>query len=397
MKMTNDKDHLKKLAQDEIERIKGDLIELSHKIHGNPEAGFKEFKASEWLCESLSDLGFSVVRAFGGLGTAFLASLSTPPHKPCLAIVAEYDALPDIGHACGHNIISSCAVGAAAGLAAIIRRRGGSVVVVGAPAEEFGGGKIILSKMGAFDGVDAAMMIHPSSKTHVLKTSLAEMMLHLEFHGRAAHAAAAPHLGLNALDAVIGTFNNISALRQQLPQEVRVHGIITNGGKAPNIIPDFTQSTIVVRTAKLSELEALAEKVKNCASGSALATGCEMKVQVGDLIYKPFKVNKPFIELFKNNLGLAGLKEDAPDERPGLASTDMGNVSHIVPAISPSISICSNNIPLHSVAFREAAISPDGDRALIAAAKAMAFTLSDLIASPEKLSEIKKYFDLEAS
>ena len=375
-----------------VERLKKDLITLSHNIHKNPELGFNEFKASKWLTDFLKKNGFDVKLGVGSLKTAFVAQFPKgPKRKPSVALVAEYDALPDIGHGCGHNIIGSASCGAAAALAKVLKNNFGKILVVGTPAEEGGGGKMPLIKSKAFDGVDAAMMIHPDIKTKVRANFLANVQVRFKFYGKTAHAAASPFLGKNALDAVILTFNNINALRQQLPSDVRVHGIIPDGGKRPNIIPDFASCWFYVRTKDKSYLPELLKKVKQCAQAGATATGCRLEIEGSDDIYYPMKNNNALEDLFRSNLKFLNIEESLAEER-GTGSSDIGNLSQVLPTIHPNMKICNTTPPTHSKEFAEAAISPMGDEGLISGAKVLALTAFDLLTDVKKLEEVKKDF-----
>jgi len=328
----------------------------------------------------------------GPLDTAFVAQF--PQHssnKSCIAFLAEYDALPEIGHGCGHNIIGPASCGAAVALARVLKNNFGKILVIGTPAEEGGGGKIPLIKAGAFDGVDAVMMIHPDIRTKVRANFLANIQMKFKFYGKSAHAAASPFLGKNALDAVILTFNNINALRQQLPSDVKIHGIITDGGKRPNIIPDFAACWFYVRTKDRNYLESLAEKVKACANAGAMATDCSLEIEEGENKYDPMKHNKAFEDVFRSSLKFLNIEEYSGEER-GTGSSDIGNLSQIIPTIHPNIKICDSTPPTHSKEFAQAAISPTGDEGLITGAKALALTGLDLFLSPEKLEEVKREF-----
>src|SRR5437870_3493299 len=261
-----------------IDNLGDDLEALSRKIHDNPELGYQEFKAAGWLTDFLAGQGFKVERGVGGVETAFRASIETGD-GPTIAILCEYDALPAIGHACGHNVIATAGVGAGAALAAVRDQLPkGRVQVIGTPAEEGGGGKLRLIRGGIFRNVDAAMMVHGWDRWVPHQDLLGIVRLGFEFTGKAAHAAADPWDGINAVDAVIQTFNNVSMLRQQVRPDARIHGIVTSGGAAPNIIPEFAAATFYVRSARLDYLSELQQRVVACAEGAARATGCSLKV-----------------------------------------------------------------------------------------------------------------------
>ena len=375
-----------------VDAIKKELIILSHNIHSNPELGFNEYKACKWLTDFLKENGFDIKISVASMETAFVAQFPREAkNKPCIAFFAEYDALPGIGHGCGHNIIGPASCGAAAALARVLKSDFGRILVVGTPAEEGGGGKLSLIKAGVFNGVDTAMMIHPDIKTKARANFLANVQMRFKFYGQSAHAAASPFLGRNALDAVILTFNNINALRQQLPSDVRIHGIITDGGERPNIIPAFASCWFYVRTKDKDYLETLIEKVKVCAQAGATATGCRIEIEMGENRYYPMKHNKALENLFRESLEFLNIEESLQEER-GTGSSDIGNVSHILPTIHPHIKICNDAPPTHSKEFAQAAISSQGDEGLIAGAKALALTALDLFLNPEKLEEVKREF-----
>ena len=381
---------LREKVSETIERNERRLIALSHRIHQNPELGFQEFKAAKWLTAELERAGFKVNRGVAGLETAFVARLRGKTSRPTIAAVAEYDALAGLGHACGHNIIAACAVGAGLGLGSVIKELKGTAVVMGTPAEEGGGGKIIMLKKGYFRNVDAAMMMHPSNKTLVGRKSLAITGLRMVFHGKAAHAAASPEKGINALNACIKTFSAIDALRQHLPKDVRIHGIITDGGQAPNIVPERAEALFYVRTLEQDLLEELMDKVSECARGAALSTGAKLEIKEMRLRYDARRINEPLLAHIRKNIKELGLRLDELPERGGLGSSDFGNVTQTVPAAHPSIAILPARFAGHSRQFERAAISPRGDRAVILGAKLLALTAFDLITRPRLLAEAKR-------
>jgi len=296
--------------------------------------------------------------------------------------LAEYDALADLGHACGHNIIGTASVGAALAVRPALGELPGTIQVIGTPGEEGRGGKIVMVEAGVFDGLDAAMMVHPSTRTMTRRTSLACYELKMEFFGQAAHAAASPDKGINALDACILTYNNISALRQQLTDDVRVHGIITHGGSAPNIIPDYTAAEFLVRAAEKDVALAVLARVEDCARAGALATGAEVRLTRGDQYYANMVPNIVLADLFDANLAVLGREVQAVEPHERMGSTDMGNVSHVVPALHSYIAIAPEEVAGHSPQFRAAAVSAEGHAGLLDAAKALAMTAVDLFANP---------------
>ncbi|HXF82839.1 MAG TPA: M20 family metallopeptidase [bacterium] len=373
-----------------IDAAAPDLIALARRIHATPEVAFQEVQAAQWLSGMLEDRGFRVQRGIADLPTAFRADVGGSRPGPGVAFLAEYDALPGIGHACGHNLICTAALGAGIGLAQLRERIPGTIVVLGTPAEEGGGGKVLMLERGAFRGIDAAMMFHPASYTLTDRPSLASWRLKVTFHGRAAHAAAAPDEGINALDALVQMFVNIGLLRQQLREDVRVHGIITDGGAAPNIIPDRSEALFSVRAADGEHARQVLERVLNCARAAATATGAtvSLETQKG---YEAIKPNRPLARAFARHLEALGWPLDPPPERNRMGSTDMGDVSQRIPAIHPYLRIGSD-IAGHTVEFRTAALSEQGLAAMITAAKAMALTGLDVLTDPAFLEEVRADF-----
>ncbi|HHW03497.1 MAG TPA: M20 family metallopeptidase [Thermoanaerobacterales bacterium] len=373
-----------------VDEIKNDIFEVADRIHENPELGNQEFKASKLLKEKIAEYGFSV-RDVTGLPTAFIATKKGAKTGPTIALLAEYDALPQLGHACGHNLIAAASFGAAAALGKLGDDLAGEVMLVGSPAEETDGAKVLLVEKGIFSGVDAAMMVHPGNKTTVYSTSLAMEAIEFTYTGKAAHAAAAPHMGINALDAVIMLFNGINALRQQLRSDVRIHGIITEGGKACNIIPDKAVARFYVRAGEKNYMLKVKEKVIACAKGAELATGAKLSYRNFELPFDNLVTNRTMADLFKQNLKEQGY-DDISDEEEGIGSTDMGNVSQVVPAIHPHIAIAEPNVAPHSIEFCQAAGSERGKKAALISAKAMAMTAIDLVEKPELLNKAKEEF-----
>ncbi|WP_053219267.1 M20 family metallopeptidase [Virgibacillus senegalensis] len=386
---------LKTVITENIESQREKYIATSHSIHQKPEVGNEEYFASKLLSNILEEQGFDVERAVAGHETSFLARKKSDIPGPVIAFLAEYDALPGIGHACGHNIIGTTSVGAAIALSKVLDSTGGEVVVLGTPAEEGGpngSAKGSFVKHDLLQGIDAAMMVHPANATRVTSTSLAVDPLDFEYRGVPAHAAASPHEGVNALDAVIQLFNGINALRQQLKEDVKIHGIITHGGEAPNIIPEYAKARFFIRADTRAHLNEVTKKVKAVAEGAALATGTELNViafqnQVDNLL-----LNKTFDRVFKVAVEQFGETVDLND-RDGLGSTDAGNISQVVPTIHPYIKIGPDNLVAHTVPFREAAASSQGDEALLKGAKALALTGLELLTDHRLLSSIKEEFE----
>jgi len=343
------KDEFIKIKQAAAGSVDDQLLELRSlalKIHANPELGLAEFKAAGWLTEYLQQNGFAVQKGLCGMPTAFRAIYGKG--KPQIGLLAEYDALAGVGHACGHNLICTIAAGAAVAAKAAVDRYGGSVAVIGTPGEEIVGGKIPMAQQGVVNDLDAAMLVHPEVTELATSNALACQNLTVEFFGKAAHAAASPEKGINALDALILSFNNINALRQHIRATARIHGIITDGGKAANVVPDHSAGFFMVRAADDVYLNELQPKVINCFRGAALATGARLKYKWDKLRYSAMKMNQTLAQLYADNLKTTGRVAVVPRPGPGAGSTDMGNVSQIVPAIHPMIAIAPRNVTIHS-------------------------------------------------
>jgi amidohydrolase len=385
-----DIEELKAKVRDSIETQREQLIQLSLNIHDNPELGFKEEKAATWLTGYLEDSGFHIERGIAGLATAFRASYGQ--ERPRIALLAEYDALPKIGHGCGHNIIGVSAVGAGVASKRLIDSLGGSVAVMGTPGEENYGGKIDMVKGGAFKEVDVAMIVHPDTRNMPTEDALACISLEVEFFGRPAHAAGEPHKAINALDAMILAFTSINALRQHIRRDARIHGIITDGGEAPNIIPGHSAGVFSVRALDNDYLSELKNRVLNCFAGASVASGTRLEYRWRDRTYAPMKSNMILSGLFKHNLESLGRAVEDFDPRSGLGSTDMGNVSQVVPSIHPTIAIAPREVLIHTPEFAAATISEAGHSALLDAAKAMAMTVADIL-QPGTIDRIRQEFD----
>ncbi|GIW06674.1 MAG: amidohydrolase [Dehalococcoidia bacterium] len=385
------RDERRMVIRHTIEGASSDLRSISLAIHEHPELNFEERFAHALLTDFLHDAGFRVERSAFGLATAFRATVGEG--RPCVAVLCEYDALPEIGHACGHNLIA--AAGVAAGLALKAAGAPGTVVVLGTPAEEGGGGKVFMLERGAFDGVDAAMMVHPAPGHSVWPNVIGVESLAVEFFGRAAHAAMAPFEGLNALDAMVLAFNGVALLRQQLRPNTRVHGVITRGGAKPNIIPDYTAAELYVRARRQAELEELKAKVVACFEGAARATGCRLEVRWTGPRFSDLRTNDPLAGRYASHLEALGVSipprgANPLDQTP--ISTDMGNVSHAVPAIHPLFAIPTEG-GNHTPAFAEAARSEAAHRAMLRAATALAETAFDCLIDAELLRGSREAFE----
>ncbi|MEY9844409.1 amidohydrolase [Streptacidiphilus sp. BW17] len=362
--------------------LEPELTALSHRLHANPETAWEEEKAARWTASLLDDLGYTVTPGVCDLPTAFAATLGSGPLH--VALCAEYDALPGLGHACGHNIIAASAVGAAAGLARVADDLGLTVTVLGTPAEEGGGGKILMMERGAFAGVDVAMMVHPGPVDVAEAEPFAVAHLNVQYTGRAAHAAAYPEQGRNAADAFTVAQVGIGLLRQQLPQTARVHGLVTRGGEAPNAIPERTEGRWYVRAGSLTELEQVQGRVEACFRAGALASGCALEIEPESPPYSEFRNDAELVALYRRNAESLGRRFAAPGDpaaRMNRASTDMGNVSRVVRALHPYIGIDSLPAVNHQREFAAACATPAADAALLAGAQALALTAADLAAA----------------
>jgi amidohydrolase len=385
---------LKEAIKKNVDDNKELYLSASHQIHANPEIGNEEFFASGLLSGILEKEGFEVERAVAGHETAFLARKKSDRPGPSIAFLAEYDALPGLGHGCGHNIIGTTSVAAAIALSKVIDETGGEAVVFGTPAEEGGpngSAKGSFVKHGLLEGIDAALMVHPSNHTRLTSSSLAVDPLDFEFIGKPAHAAASPEEGINALDAVIQLFNGINALRQQLKDDVRIHGIITHGGDAPNIIPEYAKARFFIRASTRTSLNEVTRKVKAVAEGAALATGAKLNVIAFQNEVDNLLSNKTYDQVFKEVIEDLG-ETVVEGDRDGIGSTDAGNISQVVPTIHPYIKIGADDLVAHTVPFREAAASAKGDEALLTGAKGLALTAFQLVTDPELLKSIKQEF-----
>jgi amidohydrolase len=370
------------------------LRDVSLRIHANPELRFEEHRASAWLAEAVEREGLSVERGVGGLPTAFRARAGgSSGSGPRIAILAEYDALPEIGHACGHNLIAAGALGAFLALARQRDSLPGAVELVGTPAEEGGGGKIKLLEAGVFEGVDAAMMFHPFDRDLTAHFTLATYWVEMRFTGKPSHAAIAPWDGRSALTACLDTFRLIDSQRVHFRDGVRVHGYITNGGQAVNIIPESAAAEFSVRARDLDELARVKAIVERCAQGAALASGVEVSLHTRQG-YKDLVTNLPLARRFGENMKELGRLPAETDESVGTGSTDMGDISHAIPSIHPWIAICKpNETTCHQRAFAERAGSDEGQASMLVAAKALALTAADVLSDAGLQASIRQEFD----
>ncbi|MGP8244993.1 MAG: M20 family metallopeptidase [Bryobacteraceae bacterium] len=373
----------KSAARERFGAARDSLIELSRRIHSHPELGFEEERASSWLCESLAEAGFAVEPGIFDLPTAFRARFGSGPLQ--VAICAEYDALPGIGHACGHNIIAASAVGAALAAAQVADEVGLTVVVIGTPAEEVGNasGKILLLERGGFQGIHAAMMVHPAPFDMLRAKIIAASTFEVSYTGKESHASAFPELGVNAADALTISQTALGLLRQHIRSTDRIHGIVTNGGSAPNVVPAHTSAKYIIRSETLEQLSELRPRVRRCFEAGALATGAGIAIAGGDKPYAEMRHDETIATLYRRNSEALG--RSFPDlgewETRPTGSTDMGNVSLAMPAIHPMIGIHSLPAVNHQPEFTAHCATPDADKALEDGALAMAWTCIDLAAN----------------
>jgi amidohydrolase len=379
---------LKARVQKEVDGLSHRLENISLDMHSHPEIRFEETHSCDLLCKELRAHGFKVQRPAAGMDTAFVAVASSKKKRarPRVAFLCEYDALPEIGHACGHNLIATASLGA--GLALSKVGYPGTVVVMGTPGEEGGGGKRKMIKAGLFKDIDAALMFHPSFKDEVGERMMAIQEVEVVFKGRAAHAAAKPEDGINALDAAISVFNSMNALRQHIKDDARLHGIITDGGERPNIVPERAECLFYLRAQEQGYLDELVKKFLNTVKAAELATGAKATISYPSA-YRSRKVNPVFCEALKKNLEALGRKPIGPTGLKGNVSSDIGDVSQVVPAVHPFLSIGSG-ISYHTREFAQAARSKKGQQTMVVAAKALAMTALDLAYEKGLMEKIKK-------
>lgn len=368
------------------------LKEIALFIGEHPELGHEEFLASGKLKDELARRQFRVESNVLGLPTAFIASYESAKPGPTVAFLCEYDALPGLGHACGHHLIAAMGLGAAIGLKAVIDEIGGTIRVYGTPAEETTGAKVTMADAGLFDDVDVALMAHPFYRYEKSGSSLAMDALQFEFFGKAAHAAANPHDGANALDAVLLLFQSLNALRQQLESHTRIHGIITDGGKAPNIIPDYAAARFYIRSASRPYTDETTRKAIRCAEGAALQTGCTLNVSNYEYSYDELITNEPLSETFTGNLLELGIRPEQIHEGQDHGSLDLGNVSRRCPAVHPYVKVIDEHHSLHTPEFRDLAMTERALEGMLVGAGALAATAYDAITVPGLMDRIKQAF-----
>ena len=384
---------IKTKIQQHMSEVRDQLQEVNRFIFKHPEVGFREKESSRKLIEVLKKHGFQVVNPLGGMETAFSATFPSEVERPHIAFLAEYDALPEIGHACGHNLIATAALGASLVMARIIPSLTGKVSVIGTPAEEVltDSGKMRLLAAGVFDDIDVAMIVHPHSQTWLDKPFLSIDEVSVHFTGKSSHAASSPHLGINAYDAVQLTFIGLSFLRQQLRQDARIHWGDLKIGGAKNVIPDRSSATISVRASTDEYTQAMREKVINCIKGASLMTGCGVTYETFQG-FRAMKYNRILNGVFAENMRRLSVTIDELPQYGMAGSTDMGNVSRVVPSLHPFFKIGDQAVP-HTVEFREAVITEGAFQATLIAAQAMVLTAVDLLTDPVLLPKVRKEFE----
>ena len=383
---------VKDTARQAIDAAAAVLFDISARMHAEVELAFEEVKAQAWQCAALREGGFAVEEGLGSLKTAFRATVTSGKPGPRVAFLCEYDGLPVYGQSCGHNVVAAAGVGAAIGLAKVIDRIGGEVVALGTPGEEGGGGKNILHREGFFDGIDAMLLIYPGMDNIAHSRTLGATRVQFAYFGKAAHAAARPELGINALDAMLLAFNGINALRQQLPSEVRVHAIITKGGTLPQVVPDHTIGVLTVRANDPATLERVIPRIDACLTGAALMTGARLERTWREMPGRALLSNLAIAKSFERNLKDLGRVTRPRDELSGAWSGDTGNVSWFVPTIQPQMAMTGRDVPPHSHEFHAASIGPAAEACILDSAKTMAMTAIDLISDKELLAAAKAEF-----
>lgn len=368
---------MKSILFEKGKEIHKELCEISDFIYHNPELGNEEYKAVEKLTSFLQEHDFDIETEFLGIKTAFRATYDSNKEGPIIGYLCEYDGLPEIGHGCGHNMIGAMSAGAGVILSKVLNEIGGKIIVYGTPAEETNGAKVIFAEQGVFDELDVAMMVHPSDKTIESGTSMALYPLQFTYTGKTAHAASCPQEGINALNSVIQLFNGIDALRQHVTPDVRIHGIITNGGVAANIVPDKAVAQFYFRASTKEILDDVLVKVKNIAQGAALMTGSKLEMTRYELPNDNLKTNKSLSEAFSKNLRTLGIKNIYEAKDTG--SSDIGNVSHKTPTIHPYIGISNFNVTGHSVNMADATITPFAHERLLIGTLALVYTGYDVL------------------
>lgn len=375
----------------QIDKIEKELINISNEIHSNPELSFEEYKAKEILTQYLKSKGFKIKENLAGLETSFIASMGEDKDKKTLAFLAEYDALPEIGHGCGHNLIAAISTGALVGLSKVKEDLGANIVLIGTPAEEAGGGKIIMEGKGVFENIDYALMMHPACENLICRGGLATRSVKIEYFGKAAHSST-PEDGINALQGVIQTFNLIDSFMKIFPLKTNINGIITSGGKASNVITDYASCEFTIRNETVHDLNEVVGYLDNIVDLVDNLLGTKSKIEKG-LIYSERYVNKTIDEKLKENIKKYGIEMNYPDENMKLGSSDIGNISLKIPSIHSYIKISEEYIQSHSKEFTEASKTNYAHKQMIKASKALAETAYDILTDKNLQSQIQKEFD----
>ncbi|OPL09567.1 MAG: hypothetical protein AVO33_00295 [delta proteobacterium ML8_F1] len=380
---------------DYIERIRDELFSHNQFIFDHPETAFKEFRTSEHLCNWAIEKGFSVVKGQGLLETGFVASRVFGNGGKCVGFVAEYDALEGLGHGCGHNLIATMSFGAAFALSEIAEEDALEleIRIIGTPAEESGGGKIHMLQSGFFDGVDFAMMIHPSNRTMVEDFSFANQIMKYQFFGKSAHASAAPWEGANAVEGMLQALNLINGLRLQMKDYSRVNPLIVSSGKSNNVVPDYAEMELNIRSADNDYLNCLIEDVNRCVLKGSEAYKLDLNIETTSLRYEAVMNNPVLEEVMAKYFEALGETVLSHPRNRGVGSTDMGNVTQRLPAIHGHLRL-NGTVKTHTVAFRDATINEDGRRTIVTGAKVMAMTAFEVITDEEKFNAMKKAFDV---
>jgi amidohydrolase len=387
---------LKQAAGAAIDAAAATLFDISTRMHADVELAFEEIKAQAWQCKALRDAGLSVEEGLGSLKTAFRATATSTRPGPRIAFLCEYDGLPVYGQSCGHNVVASAGVGAAIGFAKVVGAIGGTAMALGTPGEEGGGGKNILHREGFFAGIDAMMLVYPGMDNIAHSRTVGATRVQVAYFGKAAHAAARPELGINALDALLQALSGIGALRQQLPSDVRVHWIITKGGTLPQVIPDHVTAVLTVRANNAATLQKVIPRIDACLTGAAEMTGARLERAWGDKPGRELLSNAVLAGCYDANMRALGLTTRPRDELSGAWSGDTGNVSWFVPTIQPQMAMTARDVPPHSHEFHAASIGPVAEACILDSAKAMAMTAIDLAADPALLRAVKQEFAAES-
>lgn len=366
------------------------IWELAREIGNNPEEGYKEYLASKLHTDFLQKRGFEIEMPLAGMETAFLARFKGLPAGTKIAFLAEYDALPDVGHGCGHHLIGAASVGAAAILSTVPNLKG-EVIVIGSPAEETSGAKVALAEAGIFQGIDAAMMFHPGSCNVPDISSLALDAIEITFYGKSSHMAVSDSIGVNALEALLSLFQRINKLRKRLAKDERIDGIISEGGKSPNIVPEKAMARFYLRAGKRDRLNRVRQKFLESAQKAAAETRTEMKWRFYECSYDEMKTNKPLAQCFRDNLYYLGIRDIEPPQTM-LGSVDMGNVSHVVPAIHSYLCLGKGRSIPHTIEFAQKSLSEEGEKVLSLAVKALSLTGLDVLTDRRLLERMRKDF-----